>query len=315
MRQDEQVQATARRARVAPALPPIVPRDRGRSPSKLRRATVDVHFSETAEYWVQVYDDSNRTLHSVIYRERRARALAWIDELMTAGALPPGARSFELGCGAGLVALDLHHRGLSVGCLDASEGMVALTRSRTVQAGLGDEIAVLRGDAHALPLPPGSRDLVVALGLIPWLHSPAATLSEAARVLVPGGYLLLSNDNLFRFVHLLDPRLAPALAPVKRLVHRIVRRIAHHGGSKELHLFYRARSFDSVTRLLTAAGFAVVRTATIGFGPVTCFGKDVFSPEVAARIHVRLQALADHGAPLIRGGGAHHLILAQRQGM
>ncbi len=56
------------------------------------------------------------------------------------------------------------------------------------------------GDAHALPLATASFDTVVASQVFEHLHTPRLALSEVARVLRPGGHLLLAVPFLY-FVH------------------------------------------------------------------------------------------------------------------
>jgi SAM-dependent methyltransferase len=60
--------------------------------------------------------------------------------------------------------------------------------------------ADIRGDAHALPLAGSSFDTVVASQVFEHLHTPAQALAEVARVLRPGGHLLLAMPFLY-FVH------------------------------------------------------------------------------------------------------------------
>jgi SAM-dependent methyltransferase len=99
----------------------------------------------------------------------------------------------EAGCGEGYGAALLASRASRVLALDADNGAVAhVVRS---YPGLG----AVAGDLHQLPLRSAGVDVVCCLQVIE--HSPdqAGLLREAARVLRPGGRLLVSTPNRHTF--------------------------------------------------------------------------------------------------------------------
>jgi SAM-dependent methyltransferase len=112
---------------------------------------------------------------------------------------PPRARVLDLGCAAGRNADWLASAGFDVWALDASAAMVAHTRDRLARR-LGPEEAaarVRRGDMADLgAFADGSIDAVVAIGVLPgagtWLVW-RRTIAEIARVLAPGGELILTH--------------------------------------------------------------------------------------------------------------------------
>jgi SAM-dependent methyltransferase len=208
----------------------------------------------------------------------------------------------------------LYRRGLTVECIDTSEAMVLLARATVAEAGAGDRVRVRVGDAHALTFPDASRDLVIALGVLPFLHSPAAALADMARILKPGAYLVISSDNPLRLNYVLDPRLTPLGAPIKRLIKSIVgwRKRSRHS-IRELARSHHPLDRRSFEHLLTDASFDVVRCVTLGFGPFTFFNRPLLSTRATMNLHRRLQAWADRGAPLLRDAGVQHLALAVRR--
>ncbi len=112
-------------------------------------------------------------------------------------------------CGAGLATLELARRGYAVHSTDSSTDVVALTSRRIAEAGLGDVVTVSFADVHDLPHDAGSFDLVLALGVLPWLHSPQRALGQLARVLAPGGHAILSADNRLRLNGIVEPAESP----------------------------------------------------------------------------------------------------------
>jgi SAM-dependent methyltransferase len=105
----------------------------------------------------------------------------FIAPLLDAAGVCAGTRVLDVACGPGLVAEAARERGATIVALDFTPEMIAIARSRC------PDIEFRRGDALALPFADGAFDVVVMnFGL---LHLPRAerALSEAARVLRPGG--------------------------------------------------------------------------------------------------------------------------------
>jgi SAM-dependent methyltransferase len=272
-----------------------------RDQSQETQSIVNQRFSASAEYWEQLYTEA--TVYGVIHQERHRRALQWIDKL----GLPEGSHVLEVGCGAGLLAADLFRRGFVVDCIDSSDVMVALARARLATLDDRGWTTVSEGDVHSLEFA-DSCDLIIALGVLPFLHSPTIALKEIARVLRPGGRFLLSSDNPYRLTHLIDPRLTPLLAPGKRLVKLIARR---YGWGRH-RMTARALPYQTLAELLRRAGSETRQRASLGFGPFTLFARRILHEGAAVAVHRRLQAMADHGTPILSVTGAQHLVLATR---
>jgi SAM-dependent methyltransferase len=268
-----------------------------------RQDRTDAYFGEHSAYWNEIYSQGG--LLGLVYRERMQAALAWIDAL----GLDPGAKVLEIGCGAGLATLELARRGYTVDSTDSSADMVALASQRIAQADVAD-VAVSVADVHELPYAAGSFELVLALGVLPWLHSPQPALEQIARVLVPGGHAILSADNRLRLNGLVDPLESPLFAPAKYVwrAARVVR------GRPWTRALLRLHTPGRVDRWLVAAGLEPERRTTIGFGPFTVFWRPVLRDRTALRLHRGLDHLAAHRVPRLRRYGWHYLVSARRAG-
>jgi ubiquinone/menaquinone biosynthesis C-methylase UbiE len=101
----------------------------------------------------------------------------------------------ELACGPGFGWTTLRPVAKSLLLADVSQPMVDLAR----QVAPAD--CVMQIDAHQLPLADASRDVVLIFEAIYYLADIAKFLAEAARVLRPGGHLLIAttNPDLFDF--------------------------------------------------------------------------------------------------------------------
>jgi ubiquinone/menaquinone biosynthesis C-methylase UbiE len=259
---------------------------------------VNAYFDSEASYWDGVYRGG--TLQDLIYQRRQAFVFACVDE--SGQAASPNA--LEIGCGAGHLTIELAKRALTVEAVDASRAMVDTTAARVRDAGIEDRVSVRQADVHALPFQSGCFDLVVAVGVLPWLHSPAAAVAEMARVLRPGGQLVLTADNRARLTSFTDPRRVIAIAPLKRL-YRSLRR-------SEPPAISRLDSPRVIDRMVAQAGLQPNIRRTVGFGPFSFMGRAIFEGAVGIAIDRRLQALADRGMWGLRWTGWHYVVRAEK---
>ncbi len=71
------------------------------------------------------------------------------------------------------MAAALARRGLVVYATDAVTAMLDLTRTRAAESGVSRLVEARKSDVHTLDFEDATFDLVIALGVIPWVHSPA----------------------------------------------------------------------------------------------------------------------------------------------
>jgi 2-polyprenyl-3-methyl-5-hydroxy-6-metoxy-1,4-benzoquinol methylase len=273
-----------------------------RGSSVTHQQRINEHFDAAAHHWRDLYYETS--LEGAIHQARRSRALAWIQEL----TLPSHAQILEVGCGAGLLAIDLARRGFDLNCIDSSPAMVELAAAEARQSpDIAERLVFDVGDVHALGFESSTFDLVIALGVLPFLHSAERALTEMARVTRSNGYVLFSSDNRYRLNRLLDPRFTPfpGRNALKRLLIR-VRAKAQPAVPTELF------SYRMVERMTTGAGLEVDRGVTLGFGPFTFLGKPVLSGPRSIMVNTRLEQLADRKKLGFGALGAQHLILARK---
>lgn len=113
-------------------------------------------------------------------------------EALARSALPllaPGD-VLDIASGDGVLAELLAPHARRYVCVDASARVVAAASERLRRFA---NVEVREGDMHALPFKPASFDLVVLMHALTYAAKPAQAVAEAARVLRPGGQLLLSS--------------------------------------------------------------------------------------------------------------------------
>ena len=141
--------------------------------------------SQSKEYFETVageWDEIRKGLFPDELRETVGRA----------AALRPGLVAADLGAGTGFLTEELLAHGARVIAVDQAEGMLAALGGK-LGAAAGDRLELRAGSAEALPLPDRSVDRVVANMFLHHVEDPAAALREAARVLRPGGRIVISD--------------------------------------------------------------------------------------------------------------------------
>ena len=143
-------------------------------------------YDDLGERWFEGGD------HAIaLLRAETGLKLDYALEAFRDHGLEVGARVLDVACGAGLVSLPLAERGYRVEGVDQSASSVAQARSR---AG-GLEAAFRVGDALALDVEDGSVDAVLLFDVIEHVEDQRGLLAEAARVVRPGGLVLLNTFN------------------------------------------------------------------------------------------------------------------------
>ena len=151
--------------------------ERAEALKREREAVAQAYFRKHAADW-----DRTRSLY--IAEEEVEAAMS--------AALGPGPFPMlvDLGTGTGRTLelfADRFERGLG---LDVNQSMLAYARSKLKRAGLSNA-EVRHGNIYALPLADRSVNAVIMHQVLHYLSEPTLAINEAARVLAPGGRLLI----------------------------------------------------------------------------------------------------------------------------
>lgn len=136
------------------------------------------------------------------------------DRVLEASGSVRGLRVLDVGCGTGGLCRRLANRDASVVGVDVCANL--LTRARALVPAAG----FVRADAGRLPFGTGRFDLAASVLVLHYLEDPSRALAEMARVLRPGGKLLLCDR-----VCSSDPVLSAAQIGIERLRNPMIRRI------------------------------------------------------------------------------------------
>ncbi|MFW2343281.1 ArsR/SmtB family transcription factor [Brevundimonas sp.] len=142
-----------------------------------REAAAEAYFEQVAPQW-----DRIRSLYVC-----ESAVEAAIERAAGPG---PFERLVDLGTGSGRMLTLLGGRARMAVGLDLSQNMLNIARAKVAQAGVG-KVELRHGDIFATRLPSQSADLVLVHQVLHYLADPATAINEAARLVMPGGKLLI----------------------------------------------------------------------------------------------------------------------------
>lgn len=212
------------------------------------------------------YDLNNR-LHSG-WRDQ-----AWRRYAVRTAQVRPGEVVLDVACGTGDLTQAFATRtdAARVIGLDFTREMLNLAERKRMRAGLHDgRILYIEGDAQRLPLDDASVDVVsIAFG-IRNVRDPEVTVAEFARVLRPGGRLVILEFD--------RPRLAPVRWANRFyagwLMPRTATLISRDRSGAYLYLPKSVDTFltrEQMVSLMTASGFSDVTVRNLTMGICACY--------------------------------------------
>ncbi len=138
------------------------------------------HVKKSYARWAPVYD----LVFELVLRPGRKAAAAAADRL--------GGHVLDVGVGTGL-ELPMFDRRTRLTGVDLSEPMLRRAQRRVRAKALGNVEGLLVMDAARLAFPDAHFDAVVAPYVLTVVSDPHASLDELARVVKPGGEIILVN--------------------------------------------------------------------------------------------------------------------------
>ena len=143
------------------------------------RTTLDKDtIARASARWAPVYD----LVFGAVFEQGRHAAIAAAERI--------GGRILEVGVGTG-ISLPSYAPTNRLFGVDISEPMLRKAQQRVTELGLSNVESLAVMDAENMSFPDGSFDVVVAQYVITTVPDPEATLDEFARVLKPGGEIVL----------------------------------------------------------------------------------------------------------------------------
>lgn len=158
----------------------------------------------------------------------------------------PGTNWVDLGCGAGVLTVDLLARGAGVVAIDGSQAMLDAARDLV---GADPRVSWFHGDVHRLGnVADESADGVLCSSVLEYAVRPHEVLAEVWRVLRPSGRFIVS---------------VPPSAAVVRSLQKVARRLGEWTGRDSFRYLSVSRfevSPSHVPTWLAEAGFHLTRS-------------------------------------------------------
>lgn len=192
----------------------------------------DSRYDSTRQAWQDIWESASVEIELNAVRYPRSLAMIRAYEPY----LPRDAVILEAGSGLSAVVMTLRERGYRVLGMDYAVNALATSRDYDPM------LALFAGDVHALPCADESLGAYLSFGVLEHFEQGmGAALTEAYRILQPGGTLVLS-------------------IPYPNLVYRLVAwRRARRGDSRltDDDFYESAYTRDQLTQAVTGAGFQV----------------------------------------------------------
>lgn len=163
------------------------------------RATVEQAYDR----WAPVYD----LVFGGVFSKGRRAAIQATNKI--------GGRVLEVGVGTG-ISLPLYAPHVRIFGTDISEAMLDKAKKRVADSGLKNIEGLAVMDAEKLEFPDNSFNVVMAQYVVTAVPNPEVALDEFARVLQPGGELIIltrvsADAGMRRFI---ERRLQPVVRPL-----------------------------------------------------------------------------------------------------
>jgi len=204
------------------------------------------------------------------------------------------------------LAISLAKKGFTVNAVDHAMAMVECTEKLILQKNMNGTVFASVEDAHKFTFEDSTFDLVVAIGVIHWLHNVKQALNEISRVLKPQGYVILSVDTRW-FSQIDFPVIARGIINSKLQQLGLLTQPPNKNAGP---ILYSTKQFN---QYLIKTKLELVKGKTLGFLPFNFFSKQLLSERNSLKISLKLQRYSDAGYPILRSRGAIYLILLKNR--
>jgi ubiquinone/menaquinone biosynthesis C-methylase UbiE len=143
---------------------------------EIKPMTTKTYFDQVAPQW--------ETMRQSFFTEKVC------DKALALARVEAGKIAADIGAGTGFITMGLVQAGLQVIAVDQSEIMLAEMRQRFAEV---DQIDYRLGDGETLPVEEASCDYAFANMYLHHTEQPDQAIKEIARILKPGGALVITD--------------------------------------------------------------------------------------------------------------------------
>lgn len=253
-----------------------------------KKAVTDL-FSNSTDYWRAVYEKDNdiNPFKRYHFTGRKDAVLSLMEEH---GGKPP-LNVLDIGCGTGVILREVLDRGHYATGMDISGNM--LNKAQELTRDYPQErVFFMQNDIEKMPFTKNSFDVVLCVGVLEYLEQDEKGICQISRALKNNGIVILTLPNMFRINNILDPYYYFNRG-LKYLFYKMVKsRIKHvkpeefltNDTFKDRRYYYR-----QLFGLFKKYHLKVIKTISLGYGPMTFWRKELFSSSFSIKLSKYLE--------------------------
>lgn len=253
------------------------------------KAAVADFFSRNTPFWDSIYDcgrEEVQGLYAFFMAKRKKAILEFVDDFCQGRVM----LILDVGCGPGVIMEEMLARGHRVVAMDISENMVSRAKEKIAKYE-SPESFCFQGDIEALPIQNSSVDIVLCLGVLPYLDSDRRGVEEISRVVKTGGIVIVVLPNMLRISTLLDPYYYLCRAWHYVWFHMCGRKVKEarravpdtFGENKIFNI--RRYFFGQLDSLFEACNLRKLHISGVEYGPLTFWKKEYLPNSASIRLY------------------------------
>lgn len=253
-------------------------------------------FDTDYGWWNEVYAPTlPRKFFSFEMIKRRELVIELLSKYVAAGDQP---YILECGCGpGGILGAFATHRGRLIG-IDINPRHLAKAKSDISQ-----DIAWIQADVESLPFHDHAFDIVCCVGVLSYLQKDEAAVTEIARVVKPGGVVIVALPNWLMLNKIFDPFYYLAWLPL-RVMRRLFSTAAEGAktGKRFSTAMIRRYNPHKINEVFRRHGLVEVENSNVSFGPLTIWRREFLPLRISIQLSEVLFSLGKRkGFSLLRG--------------
>jgi ubiquinone/menaquinone biosynthesis C-methylase UbiE len=265
-----------------------------REQPKDNQVKISNHFSNSIEYWHNLYDGS--TYLSLHMADRKKIVLDLVRKYAAGNTL----KILDLGCGTGILTRSLLDESHYVTSLDCSKQMLEKLEESLKDSNCTTFLGTVLGNVAETSFSAESFDAIICIGVFQYQLNDDDLLREISRILKKGGFGVFTLPNLLRLNYLLDPFyyfrfLARA---IKRILPKAMGRDigtpnALSGEVSDILPYDKKYFMWQLNESIEKQGLRIKEIVGFGYGPFTFWSKQIVSDEISVKISRRLDQVTN----------------------
>lgn len=254
--------------------------------SEKRYLKINDFFNSEYLWWQNVYDHRlPRGFFSFEMIRRKEILLKIVNELV---GTKTSVAILECGCGPGGILGEINTSGHLLIGVDINFN--SLVKAKTVCDSMD---ALLQADIERLPFQNNSFDIAYCVGVLSYLTDDKDAIKEIARVMKPGGKIIISVPNFYTLNKIFDPYYY-LVGLILLFWNKSMGYFSHKGSSDKKYKvgMIRRYRYGQLDRLYREFGLLKKETFSVSFGPLTLWRKEIIPLCHAIRLSEMLVRLS-----------------------